>query len=617
MKQIILLSVLLTAFFAFDSAAQLRPAQGQYYQEFSAFKNPSFEQGLAGWELTGDCVHTYTGSVPYLNKALQITCANGSFELKQNITSMTGLAGQIAGISLQGVASASGVTVSSLANDTTLSSQSIPVGATYNRVTLPSFALDGTSNGVKVSASSFTGQVLIDMAQFSLSPHTVIQSVSGTDTDFSPCTITGTWTTNTSYEANCKRDGDVLKVNGKVTVSGGAPDNTALYLALPYGLSIDGGKIQVSNFITRYGDATARDSGVETYPMWVTANSSDLTVVAFSTYYKANSEDYNAARSVLNNSRPFSFGDADTIDFSFEVPIQGWTTGRTSIVQQESQDRTKWTDYTPNLQAGGTNLTFDYLRWKRDGDDVWVEFGGSYTGANSDPTLSIRLPNNERFEYGKIRFTSGYAEFFDSSINEHYPVSVDARNDGTSGYFQILKSGAANPLPTIATGDKISGVMRGTIEGWDVNNVIQGTFTSANMDDSMKRICQTKSLSGNVTATGDISAWTFTNLQLGREFTVKGTPICYGDNTNENTKSCDLRVMNGSAGQVGRAMMLSTGTYERHSMPLRAEFVAADTTVTIEAYTMNNAYLNSAAGVGTRDVTLCMEPKTNVSTTQW
>ncbi len=156
-------------------------------------------------------------------------------------------------------------------------------------------------------------------------------------TDWTAFTPTGTWVSNTSYTGYWRRNGDTMDLRIKVLVSGGAPTSASLTVTLPFGSSVDTGKVVydgLSSATVGYG--TIRDSA--SAPICGIMRSTSSTPTLLNVMY----EDDGATGvipSTVNQAAPFTFGDTDSIVMYATVPIVGWS----SSVQMSSDTNTRVT----------------------------------------------------------------------------------------------------------------------------------------------------------------------------------------------------------------------------------------------------------------------------------
>lgn len=137
------------------------------------------------------------------------------------------------------------------------------------------------------------------------------------------CTITGNWSTNTTYVCKESRKGRWATYDIFVNTSGAPTAATNLILTLPSGRVIDTVVLATtlpSTAAIPADSGTVLDTGVGAYPARV-AYLSSTTVAA----YVLNSAGTYAINENITNLKPHTFGASDQINLSFSVPIVGWT----------------------------------------------------------------------------------------------------------------------------------------------------------------------------------------------------------------------------------------------------------------------------------------------------
>lgn len=139
--------------------------------------------------------------------------------------------------------------------------------------------------------------------------------------NWTPFTPTGTLTTNVTYTGLKRRIGDSLHIMAKATFSG-ATDATNLAFDLPAGLTEDTSKLSlyaVLGSATYYDVSSANGSGRKMGEV-VYATPTLIGYVAF--HLEASGNDHNT-----RVSTNFTIAAGDTIDATYIVPIQGWSSG--------------------------------------------------------------------------------------------------------------------------------------------------------------------------------------------------------------------------------------------------------------------------------------------------
>lgn len=132
-------------------------------------------------------------------------------------------------------------------------------------------------------------------------------------------TISGSWTTNTSYVGTFTRINDSML--SRVTISlVGAPDSTALTLNIPNGETVDETKLPsagnlflVGSFFTWDDDVTTVHGGGQVYYN-STTNLLELYIAttAPNTF------------TAVSETSPITYANGDYLSIEFSVPISGW-----------------------------------------------------------------------------------------------------------------------------------------------------------------------------------------------------------------------------------------------------------------------------------------------------
>lgn len=346
MKQIIILLLSITFLLSLDSFAQLRPAQSQYFQEKGALINPSFEQGYKGWSITGDCTQSLESDIPLLNKTLKLTCVNQSFTVKQNVD-LSGFVDQQALLTSQVKASVDGMTVDSLANDVVQSTISVIAGD-YKSVSIP-IKVNSINNGVQYSATSVTGDFYIDNVSLRLAPD-LVYDINNVDTDWIAYTPTFTgFGTVTGIDIEYKRVGDSLKVRGYFT--SGTPTATEAQISLPDSLIIKGGSS------TSISGSYGRSASTANAGGFILSTSGDSFVNMASPQVFSNTA--TISLNAVNGDNVA--GSGERVSLEFEIPIQGWSTGRTQVVNQQTElTAATANEFSAIIESDGTVTTENY-----------------------------------------------------------------------------------------------------------------------------------------------------------------------------------------------------------------------------------------------------------------
>jgi hypothetical protein len=169
-------------------------------------------------------------------------------------------------------------------------------------------------------------------------------------TDWEAFTATGSWTTNTTYQAFKRRVGDSLEVQVQITTSG-SPTAVDLLVNLPSGLTIDGNKINaVDNGTLGQVSAYNSPSGSRYGGQVLYNTSTDVSL-----YYDAPGVGENIISPISGAGLPFGFGSGDKVFATFRVPIQGWSATSTNVVS--ATDNVQPVRYTTNAGQSIPNNT--------------------------------------------------------------------------------------------------------------------------------------------------------------------------------------------------------------------------------------------------------------------
>lgn len=173
------------------------------------------------------------------------------------------------------------------------------------------------------------------------------------DFDWTTCpSISGSWSTNTTYTCKYMRKGGDAHFQVKVATSG-APTSSALDINMPTGIVIDTSRLAdtSSGYLFR-SIASAIDFGVNTYSGSVRYTSSSAVRVFTQTVTGSN-----VVVTDVSQAAPFTFGSGDSVDVNFTVPVVGWSN----------------TQNAPQLLGSVTSNASNAERIER------VRFGGSST----------------------------------------------------------------------------------------------------------------------------------------------------------------------------------------------------------------------------------------------
>lgn len=188
----------------------------------------------------------------------------------------------------------------------TLTAHDVLIGNGTGNVTLISPSTSGfvlTSNGTGADPS--------------------FQALSATITSWASATVTGSFTTNTSYSCKSRQVGDSKEYMVVVTFSG-APNSTNFTLTLPSGDTIDTTKLpdttssDGSNLGPVLGNGELMDTGNQSWGTCAVAYFSSTQVTMYSA---SESPVGNGKTKIIAQDTPFTFGNTDKISLRFTVPI--------------------------------------------------------------------------------------------------------------------------------------------------------------------------------------------------------------------------------------------------------------------------------------------------------
>lgn len=175
---------------------------------------------------------------------------------------------------------------------------------------------DSTSYRLILHAASTSASAYALKIEASVKPS---KYVYGTPiSDWATCTMTGAWSSNTTYTCKSRRVADSKEYDVLINVTG-APTSATLTVNLPSGDVIDTAKI-ASQTQKKVGEGVIADNGTDEYAMGVFFNST--TTVLLRAYKKSAGNDYTDFPSVTQ-AVPMTFASGDSINFKFDVPIVG------------------------------------------------------------------------------------------------------------------------------------------------------------------------------------------------------------------------------------------------------------------------------------------------------
>jgi hypothetical protein len=449
------------------------------FQNYLAGKNPGFENGKAGWTASGGTFSTATSGSNYMG----IGRASGTWDSSsagQTLTSpaftvTNGAAGNNA-LARCKVMTPSGTATHTMGlwDGTNLTNTiSIPSSTTAQYVEIP-FPMGAAASTVAIRFTSVaSNEPLISIDDCYIGPNFNLSNGQPI-TDWASFTPTGTWTANSTYTGKWRRVGDVAEYQVTITASG-APTATQLYINLPTGHVIDTAKLASTANNPPLGFGMATDSGVSNYPVRVDYDSTtrvSVTAVGTASTY--------ASTSGLTATIPFTFGNADSVDVLFRVPIATW--GAQSAIRADNSDF-DWTSYTPTYVGLGSPTGTAYYR--RVGDSVEVQFNFT-AGTVTSSAASISLPSGLTINSSKFNSTgmAGYwtANSFGATVSTHLIA-----DSGTSvinfGLIVGSSNGFTKALGTsIGTGAIVTGhTFLIPVTGWTTSQrapLLVGSVTS-------------------------------------------------------------------------------------------------------------------------------------------
>lgn len=257
-------------------------------------------------------------------------------------------------------------------------------------------------------------------------------------------TVTGSWTSNTTYTAFETRVGEWAHYEIEVACSG-APNSTTLEINLPSGRTIDTSKLASgtdTNWYARLPGSNVIhfENGVTTVVGSVRYNTT--TQVAIQHW-----DDAAAGIAVNNNTAyndPFTFGANDKIIVGFKVPISEWA-GQ-GIVPMLAQDNlSEWTSYTPTFSASfGTTSSVD-MRYRRIGDSMEIR-GKFQVGTTTAAEAQIGLPGS--YTIGGVTGTAIPAG--DLINNRSTTLDFNLLATAADTYLNVGYTAAGSSDPTVA-----------------------------------------------------------------------------------------------------------------------------------------------------------------------
>lgn len=352
------------------------------------------------------------------------------------------------------------------------------------------FLNNTTSNDYELvihCASTSTTAVTLSIDDILAGPHSRVSGMAGSN--WESVTVTGSWTTNTTYTAKRRRAGDMAFYQVAVSLSG-APNSASLTITLPSGDVIDTDKLASTSgdFNLPFSSGNLADTGLSGRNISAVLYSTNTTVQL--TY-----DDGNGQHAPITQAAPFTFGAGDTVFASFAAPIQGWDANvnmeEGSVFYAEdiattykSTGPTKLGEYTSYIRgASGTTYTASSPTTAPNHDDGFLLYGGEpwatadpanepsrykiYVGKNRPsvrvsfysstgktgavsvaPNLQGAVAQGVRWHYDKstgilevAKYTSGSA-----TTAQYCGASVDGNTSVSNCYFSVQVSRDAMPI---------------------------------------------------------------------------------------------------------------------------------------------------------------------------
>ena len=316
--------------FSKSSIAQLRVSDSQYLVKSTVLKNPGFEQAYAGWVITGNCTKSLSTNIPYLSASLTLVCVAQDFSVKQETTDLVGINSQLY-LDAKIQASASGVIVRSLSNGSEQTAITLPVYDEVTPVSIPT-TVGSTSNGVEISATSYTGTVYIDDLKLVVDDRRFQVPIVS---EIENCVIglSSAFGSPSGTSVKCRQVGGKLEVYAAFT--GGTVIADSAYIDIPSGYTIDSSKLTVQNLTSaagqKVGSWQVSENLSDTNGFIVTAPSTSLTRVYFGA--SSRNTDDQLKPSIGTSIAPSSA----LIEFDFSIPVNELSTTPASIVSQKTE----------------------------------------------------------------------------------------------------------------------------------------------------------------------------------------------------------------------------------------------------------------------------------------
>lgn len=317
--------------------------------------NPSFEHSTysTGWTTSGSATFSaQTSSVPFGSKFAQFVTSSNTGLISQDSTLTANLSGNQCVASAWVNNTAANISVCSrVAGAVTANCAAVATDGLWHQY-LVYEPCSGTSTGVQVYATAnTTGTTKVDL----LSVRPLRDSDSpeiGISLPWQACTVTGTWTSNTTYTCRYQRDGDTANFDITVSTSG-APTSTSLKINFPAGFVVDTNKMSKSDSSASWlGVVNIRDSGTASYTGWTIYEDTASFAVMQSSL------------AAVTATAPMTWASGDTANIKLSgVPIVGWSGSGQVVAGRCSDARACAPEFSARLDSSKNIITesFDWI----------------------------------------------------------------------------------------------------------------------------------------------------------------------------------------------------------------------------------------------------------------
>lgn len=348
-KYLSLLPFLFLHFCGCPGLAQTYAEKQELPGALNFLKNPGFENGLVGWTRGTGCS---TNSPVPLSGSRNGNCtgsgAGGTlWEQVQTFPEYRPYIGQTWKASCNIVTSAPGLQFCGIFNGAETSCVPVDESASVNASGYKEYAVSlqippdqstSFTAGLKVKTGSSSQTMRVDNCY--LGPWKGVVGLALNATKGEPVTLTGSWTTNTTYSASKRRVADRLEIDFKIDLAG-PPNNAQLTINIPDSLTIDVNKLASSSTRVDIGRAFLFDSDTGANRRYgvIERNSTTSVVIMAS------------SSSLVAQTSPFTWASGDSIYGTISVPIVGWDASTvTNVVGLVPKE----TVYSANSSSGGT-----------------------------------------------------------------------------------------------------------------------------------------------------------------------------------------------------------------------------------------------------------------------